>query len=162
MSARIRRARRDEHAAIRDLEAAADKRFEALGIGPFVDDGVDHLGTADLLLVAGEPPVAFIAVEQVGGDAHIWQLSVHPDLGRQGIGAALVEAAVAWAAANGFEALTLTTFRDVAWNAPFYSSFGFEPIDDLGPELAAIREHECAIGDDDFGPRVAMRLRLAK
>jgi hypothetical protein len=56
--------------------------------------------------------------------------------------------------------MTLTTFRDVPWNGPYYAALGFEVIDDLSPELAAMREHERAIGDDDFGPRVAMRLAL--
>jgi hypothetical protein len=31
----------------------------------------------------------------------------------------------------------------------------------MTPGLAAMREHERAIGDDDFGPRIAMRKDLA-
>jgi hypothetical protein len=79
---------------------------------------------------------------------------------RQGIGTALVSAVCAWAVAKGLGAVTLTTFRDVAWNAPFYRRFGFRVIDDLTPGLAAIRTREHALGDDDLGPRVAMRLDL--
>ena len=30
---------------------------------------------------------------------------------------------------SGIKALTLTTFRDVAWNAPFYARLGFEGSD---------------------------------
>jgi hypothetical protein len=53
--------------------------------------------------------------------------------------------------------VTLTTFRDVPWNAPFYRRLGFEVVDELPSGLAAIRAHEAMAGDDDFGPCVAMR-----
>ena len=42
-----------------------------------------------------------------------------------GIGAGLVRAAQIDARNTGIKALTLTTFRDVAWNAPFYARLGF-------------------------------------
>jgi hypothetical protein len=54
----------------------------------------------------------------------------------------------------------LTTFRDVPWNGPYYAALGFTAVDDRSPGLMAIREHERAIGDDDFGPRFAMRKDL--
>ena len=111
-------------------------------------------------MVTGDPPAGFVCVELVDGVPHIWQLAVHPDCGRRGLGRALVEAACRRARAEGFAAITLTTFRDVHWNGPFYRSLGFIPTDDLTPGLAAIRAHERTIGDDDFGPRVAMRLAL--
>ena len=132
-----------------------------MGIGPFADDGgADHFDSAVLVLVAGEPPVGFACVELVDGGPHIRQLSVHPDHARQGVGRSLVEAASAWADGEGFAAITLTTYRDVPWNGPFYETLGFVPMRDLPPELAAIREHERVIGDDAFGPRVAMRRPL--
>lgn len=114
------------------------------------------------MLVVDDPPIAFIVVELIDGAAHIWQLSVHPDHARRGIGSALINAATDWARANDLDAITLTTFRDVPWNGPFYASLGFVVIDDLTPELAAIRDHERVIGDDAFGPRVAMRLALSQ
>ena len=159
--ARIRPARVEEFGALRAIEFEADRLFETVGIGPFVnDDAEDHTGQAELVLVVDDPPIGFVVVELVDGDAHIWQLSVHPDHGRRGLGTALVAAAVEWARGRGLEAMTLTTFRDVPWNAPFYASLGFVVIEDLTPGLAAIRDHERAVGDDDLGPRVAMRLDL--
>ena len=44
--------------------------------------------------------------------------------------------------------------------APFYRSLGFHEITELAPGLAAIRDHERAVGMDDHGPRVAMRRPL--
>jgi len=132
-----------------------------VGIGPFVnDEAEDHFHHAALVLVSGDPPAGFVCLELVDGHPHIWQLAVHPDRGRQGLGRALVTAACDWARTERFETITLTTYRDVPWNGPFYESLGFVTIGTLTPGLRTIREHERAIGDDDFGPRVAMQRSL--
>ena len=62
-----------------------------------------------------------------------------------------------WAQLHGLPAVTLTTFRDVPWNAPFYARLRVRVIEALSPGLQAIRDHEQDIGYDAFGPRVAMR-----
>ena len=157
----IRPARPDEFPQLREIEFKADKLFEAVGIGPFVNDETeDHFGQAALVLVVNDPPVGFVCVELVGGIPHIWQLAVDPDHGRRGLGRALMEAACDWARSEHFDAITLTTYRDVPWNGPFYESLGFVVMETLTPELTEIRQRERAIGDDDFGPRVAMRIAL--
>jgi GNAT superfamily N-acetyltransferase len=157
-SEEIRVARPDEYEALRSIEEAADAVFADVGIGPFHQSEEDnHLAQAAVVLVIGNPAVGFACVEVVDGAAHIWQLSVHPRAARRGRGRALVNAVCDWAVANGLPAVTLTTFRDVAWNGPFYARLGFRGVGDLSPGLAAMREHERAIGDDDFGPRIAMR-----
>jgi GNAT superfamily N-acetyltransferase len=157
----IRVGRPDEFADLRRIEFESDRLFESVGIGPFTnDEGENHFEQAELVLVAGDPPVGFVCVELVDGNPHIWQLAVHPDHGRQGLGRALVMATCEWARSEGFDAITLTTFRDVPWNGPFYESLGFVTMGALTPELSSIREHERSIGDDDFGARVAMKIRL--
>jgi GNAT superfamily N-acetyltransferase len=146
---------------LREIEATGDEMFEEVGIGPFnALEEDDHLDQAEVVLVAGRPAKGFACIEVVDGVAHLWQLSVHPSVGRRGIGKSLVEASCEWAATNGYPAVTLTTYRDVPWNAPFYARLGFRVIDDLTPGLSAIRDHERDIGDDDFSPRVAMRKDL--
>jgi GNAT superfamily N-acetyltransferase len=158
----IREARPDEYDALRALEDAADSVFADIGIGPFRQSEEDnHLAQAAVVFAVGDPAVGFACVEVVDGAAHLWQLSVHPRAARRGLGRALVEAVCDWAVTNGLPAVTLTTFRDVAWNGPFYSRLGFREVEELSPGLAAMRQHERAIGDDDFGPRVAMRRDLA-
>jgi GNAT superfamily N-acetyltransferase len=157
----IRVASPDEFGLLRQIELEADRLFESVGIGPFSNsDEEDHLAGSAVVLATGTPAVGFASVENVDGLAHLWQVSVHPDAGRQGRGRALVEAVCEWARSNGYRAVTLTTFRDVAWNGPFYARLGFRPIHVLSAGLLAIREHERAIGDDDFGPRIAMRKDL--
>jgi GNAT superfamily N-acetyltransferase len=157
----VRRARPDEFDALRRIEFEADALFETVGIGPFSNREEDnHLPTAAAVFVTGDPPVGFAAVGEVGGLAHLWQIAVLPPAGRQGHGTALMEAVFEWARSFGYPALTLTTFADVPWNAPYYARFEFRIVDessaDFSNELAAIRAHEREIGDDDFGPRVAM------
>jgi GNAT superfamily N-acetyltransferase len=157
----IRPARHDELALLSDIEREADALFAEVGIGPFAPDGTErHLAQAAAVLVAGEPPVGFASVEEVDGSAHLWQLSVHPAAARRGVGTALVGAVCDWALGRGYGAVTLTTYRNVPWNAPFYRRLGFRELSQLTPGLHAIREHEKSIGDDSFGERVAMRKEI--
>ena len=159
--AAVRVARHDEYETLRAIELASEQLFLDIGIGPFSDsDDEDHLEHAAVVFASGDPPVGFACVEVVDGDAHLWQLSVRPEAGRQGRGTALVEAVCAWAVAQGLPGVTLTTFADVAWNGPFYARLGFTVVDSPSPGLAAIRAHEKEIGDDAFGTRVAMRRAL--
>jgi hypothetical protein len=71
-----------------------------------------------------------------------------------------MDAVIGWAKSRRFHAITLTTFRDVPWNGPFYGSLGFVVTETLTPQLTRIRQDERERGIDAFGPRVAMRLDL--
>ncbi|MET0556569.1 MAG: GNAT family N-acetyltransferase, partial [Vicinamibacteria bacterium] len=64
------------------------------------------------------------------------------------LGRALLESTLAWARAAGYRTATLSTFRDVPWNAPFYARVGFRETapDDASPELRALRAEEPANG----------------
>lgn len=145
---------------LREIEVASEQLFADVGIGPFSQDETSSSERAAIVFVSGDPPVGFASVEVIDGVAHLGQLSVLPSASRQGRGSALVSAVCDWASSQNYEAVTLTTFRDVPWNGPFYVRLGFRTLDDLTPGLAAIRDHEKAIGDDDFGPRIAMRKDL--
>jgi GNAT superfamily N-acetyltransferase len=112
---------------------------------------------ADAVLVAGEPPVGFARVDVIAGDPYLSQLSVHPRSMRQGVGSALLEAAVEWAHSNGYDSLALATFRDIAWNAPFYSRHGFAQVDADTRCLELVQAHETSLRLERFGPRVLMR-----
>ncbi len=131
-------------------------------MGPFREEEENDLAKAAVVLVSGDPAVGFACVEVVDGAAHLRQLSVHPSQSRRGHGSASAAAVCAWATSLGYEAVTLTTFRDVPWNGPFYARMGFRVVDDLSPGLQAIRDHERAVGDDELGPRIAMRRDLGR
>lgn len=100
--------------------------------------------------------VGFAVLEEMDGDVHLEQLSVHPSAMRRGIGAALLEAAVSMARGVGARRVTLLTYADVPWNAPWYARHGWEGTDDLGPELRALAAHEVELGLTGHGRRVAM------
>jgi GNAT superfamily N-acetyltransferase len=151
-----------------DIERAAGECFRLVGMSAIADDeplGLDELARyqrSGLAWVAVDDlPVAYLIAEPVDGALHIEQVSVHPDRARRGIGRRLIEHAAAHAAGTGFAALTLTTFTDVAWNAPYYARCGFEPIPDaeLTPGLRKIRDQEAAHGLDRW-PRICMRRHL--
>lgn len=161
MSDEVRVARPEEYALLTEIELAADGLFAAHGL--LVPDGqtpVAVLAAAAAVLVTGDPPVGSARLEEVDGLAHLEQLSVHPSAMRQGHGTALLRASIDWAAAQGYPAITLTTFRDLAFNGPFYARHGFAPLTELTAGLAAIREHERALGLDGQGVRLAMRREL--
>jgi GNAT superfamily N-acetyltransferase len=99
-------------------------------------------------VTAQDAPIGFALVERFGATAHLEELDVLPDYGRRGIGAELVRAVCEWAVAQRLEAVTLTTFRDVPWNAPFYQRLGFRvlPPADWTPLLCARVAEETAHG----------------
>ena len=109
-----------------------------------------------------DQPVGFVAVELVDGHPHIQELDIHPDHGRRGLGGAMIEAVCEWARANGHAVITLTTERDIPWNAPYYARLGFEilPEAQWGAGLREIAVDEIAHG---LNPetRVAMIRRIA-
>jgi GNAT superfamily N-acetyltransferase len=111
---------------------------------------------------ANGEPIAFAFLEVVDGQIHLDELDVHPSHGRRGVGRALVEAVCAWAHAAGYTFMTLTTFRDVPWNAPFYASAGFRPVaaENLTPQLREVVAEETARGLDP-AKRLVMRRDLA-
>lgn len=112
---------------------------------------------------ADDSPVGYLIADPVDGAAHIEQVSVHPSAARLGIGRALIDHAAAWAEGQGLRALTLTTFSDVPWNAPYYARIGFAVLreDQLTEGLRRIRAEEVGNGLDRR-PRVCMRREPAR
>ena len=158
-----------ELVACQAIEVAAGRLFAEIGLHEIAAAPPDDLATLRghrergtiWVAVLGQEVVGYAMASVVDGEGHLDQVSVRPEHGRRGVGTALLERAGAWAVDHGYHAMTLTTFRDVAWNGPYYAKLGFEPLAevDLGPELQAIRDHEKADGLDVL-PRQAMRVQL--
>lgn len=109
--------------------------------------------------VADDVAVGFAHVEVIEGDAaHLEEIDVDPAHGRRGLGTRLVAHVCEWAAANEYAWVTLTTFRDVPWNMPFYARLGFEIMTpaQLSPALRAMVEDETRRGLEP-ARRVVMR-----
>ncbi len=101
-------------------------------------------------------PVGFALAIVIEGTAFLAEVDVLPSHGRRGIGRALVERALAWAASQGRPELLLTTFAHLPWNAPFYRGLGFEVVDvvELPESVRAALAREAEAG---LARRVAMR-----
>ncbi|MET0417918.1 MAG: GNAT family N-acetyltransferase [Actinoplanes sp.] len=166
----IRPARAEEIAAMQAIEVAAGRVFATVGMDLVAGDeplpeaallGYQRDGRAWVAADAADRAVAYLIADWVDGIAHVEQVSVHPDHAGRGIGAALIEHVAGWARERGSPALTLTTFAEVAWNAPYYERLGFRRLPDaaLTPGLIAIRAEEAAHGLDQW-PRLAMRRDL--
>lgn len=109
--------------------------------------------------LADDAPVGFAHVAVLEpGIAHLQEIDVRPEHGRRGLGRRLVITVCRWAATNGYAWVTLTTFRDVPWNMPFYARLGFEeiPREELGPALLSVIDDETRRGLDP-DRRVPMR-----
>jgi len=158
---RIRAATPVDLAGLPALEAAADRLLEAeLGCQPLPAPGPPTAVGTLFVLVAGAPAIGFARVDEVDGQVHLEQLSIHPDFAGRGLGRSLVQAALDGARCRCYESMTLCTFADVPFNAPFYASCGFRVVPEPSGELAALRAHEAQLGLDALGRRTAMRIRL--
>jgi GNAT superfamily N-acetyltransferase len=166
----IRLARPDDLSLLVPIEKAAEHLFVDFGIELPADSVTEPWAFEEacmeqrLLLAVDDAdrPVGFSVLEIVDGDVYIDEVDVHPSHGRRGLGTALVRASCDWALAHGYQAITLTTWRDVPWNGRFYRNLGFEEVADaaLGPGLAAIRAEERRRGLETQYARCAMRRRL--
>ena len=73
----------------------------------------------------GSDPIGFAHVLEVPGSSHLEQLSVRPSAAHRGHGRALVEAVKSESRLRGCKRVTLRTFADVPWNAPFLLELWF-------------------------------------
>ncbi|MEV0124699.1 GNAT family N-acetyltransferase [Streptomyces sp. NPDC050703] len=174
--------------ALQDIERAAGEAFRALGMAAVADDEPPTLAELEDFRAAGRAwvataaeapaesgrppetegrtagtPVAYLISLPLEADLaeHVEQVSVHPRAARRGVGRALIEHVAAFARTRGSTALTLTTFTEVPWNAPYYARIGFRPLPEaeLTPALRAIRAHEAELGLARW-PRLCMRRDL--
>ncbi|MFF8289632.1 GNAT family N-acetyltransferase [Streptomyces sp. NPDC016309] len=167
---RIRAARPEDLPVLRDVERAAGRCFRDVGMAAVADDEplpyaelarYQEAGLAWVAQDGGRTPVAYLLAAPLDGDLHVEQVSVDPGSARRGIGRALLEHLAERAVADGIPALTLTTFAEVPWNAPYYARCGFRVMADreIGPGLRRVRRREAAHGLDRW-PRVCMRRLL--
>lgn len=149
----IRLARHDEVERLQDIERRAASSFvgkEAeTGFSDTQVHGVSAVSALEranqdgrlwVAADAQDAPVGFALVTDLGLFAHLEELDVLPEHARKGLGSALLEAVCEWAFTRGFSAVTLSTFRDVPWNAPFFARRGFTVVDaaDQPPELVHV------------------------
>lgn len=165
----IRLARPEELERIRRIEEEAGSAFSGLGL---VDEALDAsfpldalAGLIDLGQVwvgcLGDAPVGMVIASVREGAVYIEEMDVLPEHGRRGLGTRLLARVCSWAQEEGHAAITLSTFRDVPWNGPFYRRHGFRDLSpaEWTPGMREIREREARHGLR-VEVRVFMRRRL--
>jgi len=145
-------------AAIPDVQRAAAARYRDFGMpevadGPVVDEELlwRFLGEGSLFVVTRDAvAVGFVACAPLDRAAHVAEIHVAPEHARRGLGARLLERLDAWAAARDMGRLTLTTYREVPYNAPYYRRLGFRETSAaaLGPEHVAMWKAQGEMGLD--------------
>jgi ribosomal protein S18 acetylase RimI-like enzyme len=156
---RVRRMVASDVATVRAVEVRAGARFRSVvepriarcaDAEPYSVDELTGFIERERawVMTDGGAVAGFVVVDIVDGCAHVEEVAVAPEFGRRGHGAALLGAVDEWARSSGLAAVTLTTFRDVPWNGPWYARLGFRVLDDreLSPALRALRDAEDAHG----------------
>ena len=162
----VRPARGDDLPALVDVERAAGALFRDVGMDAVADDeplsvavlaAYQRDGRAWVAAGEGDVPVGYLLIDVVDGCAHVEQLTVDPAYARRGLGRALLGMADGWARDRGLVALTLLTFAEVPWNAPYYARLGFAVVDEpMTDGLQHLRDHEATTVLARW-PRVVMR-----
>jgi GNAT superfamily N-acetyltransferase len=156
-SYRIRLARPDEVPRLREIEDEAGRVFSGLGLidealdVSFPLDGLARLvGTGQVWVAHPENDLAvgMVVASVREGAVYIEEMDVLPAHSRRGLGARLLARVCAWAKEQGHSAVTLSTFRDVPWNGPFYRKHGFRDLQpsEWTPGMRTIREQEAQHG----------------
>ena len=162
-------ARLEHLAALPQIERAAAEIFPA---GMIPDEVKNYVLTLEefenaqaknqlwAAVTLDNQPVGFAFVVVKGKSAMMAELDVDPEHQRKGLGRKLVQTVIDWAREEGFNHLTLTTFRNVPWNAPFYEKMGFRRLheSELTADLIAVLDREAELGLKD---RVAMQITLS-
>lgn len=153
--------------AVRAIERAAAQRFLGTDLKAIATDeptdavDISERVEAGGLWIASEPgggPIGFVMFSELDGCGYVEEIDVLPTYAGRGIGATLLEVVAQVARARGWPALTLSTFEDIPWNAPYYRRLGFVdlPQEDLTSGLRRVRADHVARGLDE-SRRVFMR-----
>jgi len=117
-----------ERSAGQAFLAIADLAYIVTGEVQSVDDHLQLIAEGYSVVAVNEDdqPIGFINGERQDGALHIWELAVALEYQKAGIGRALIAHSIEVAKSQGLTAVTLTTFKDVSWNQPFYQRLGFQ------------------------------------
>lgn len=167
MALRIRFATSVDEASIEAIENDADRiliDWLSPDQWPPAPSGASRASESGYLLVAEESSshavVGFVHVLEIDGLAHLEQMSVAPEHGLRGYGRLLLTAALDETRERGYDRISLRTYADVPWNAPFYARAGFAevaPETEFHRSLIAIEQR---LGLPGYGRRVQMTASL--
>lgn len=169
MTIQIRRARVSDADFLPAIETCAAELFRSdaqlawladaeVADAPSHRDNIRH-HPVWVAVTSDDHPCAFLNAQVCDRELHVWEISVARHHQGQGIGKRLLQAARQYAEQQQLEALTLSTFRELAWNEPFYQRQGFVTLRQaqLSPRLRQVLADEAQHGLP-AARRCAMRL----
>lgn len=169
---KLRQTQIDDAIKLPEIERSAGQLFATLDDLSWISEhgvqGVEnHLKFIEkqahwVAVDAHSEPVGFIMTQDLPESLFIHELSVSEAWQNQGIGKLLIQKVINKAIENQFSAVTLTTFRHVPWNEPFYQRLGFVilPNNEIPASLQAILTHEVTRGGFAAETRCAMRYEI--
>ncbi|MEO9634440.1 MAG: GNAT family N-acetyltransferase [Parasphingorhabdus sp.] len=153
----IRLATSQDAALLPDIERSAGKAFLSVpGLEWIASDAVMSARAHQIFIDEDTVWVAtldggcigFVTTAIYDDALHILELAVADGYQGQGIGRRLMDRAHQHAAEFGFQAVTLTTFRDLAFNEGFYLKLGYQTLEEteIPERLAMILQSEIEKG----------------
>ena len=147
MNIQIRLAYIDELEEIIEVEHIASQRFSEYGLFSSSEGEEDDAEETSYevgneqregiekkrLWVALTPDgkiVGFALAQVIDQEGHLREIDVLQDFGRRGIGRSLINTVIDWCHDQGYPTLTLTTFKHIPFNRPYYEKLGFRIIPD--------------------------------
>lgn len=155
---KIERGTRAQSVQLRNVERAAGARFRDIGMNDIADhDPADASileeraarGRLYVALAADRTVAGFLIWSPKDGMAYIEEVSVHPVHAGNRLAARMIDR-LAIDVRGQYAALSLATFRDIPWNAPYYAALGFVefPREQVGPEHEESWKHQAENGLD--------------
>ena len=153
----IRKARPADIPLLERVERSAAQLFRTVGLeflldGPTVDPAFLLANTNHLWLAVDwmDKPIGFVVGEDIYGHFHVVELSVAQEFQGKGVGTHLMARMTEELRREGYEMVTLTTYRSLPWNGPWYARMGFLEVNplDMGTKYMDILENERQQGLD--------------
>ena len=152
----LRRATYNDLPFLGNVEMSAGQAFASCpGLEAIADSTtielsrLENMLTADLLwaVTVDCTICGFLGAGKVAGYLHLEEVSVHQEHQGKGIGRMLIEEVIEESRKRKLVGVTLTTYRDVPFNGPLYSKFGFVEVhaETLGPRFVTVMKEEADI-----------------
>lgn len=167
----IRLAVIEDIADLHRIDAATDQQFidaghpELSGNGDYIPLAAANRGIAESRILVAERSgelVGWVFLTRSDNELCVGQIAVLPDFQKRGIGSRLMRVVLDEASEAGERSIVLSTQSDLAWNQPWYETFGFRvvPTAEWTVDMAAVASKQGAEGLDWGHTRVHMRLFL--
>lgn len=159
-----RKGQYQELEALASVERSAAEKYRLFGQGHLIDGSTMPYDRLKAMFKEGHVwvaldiygPIGYVCGENIDGSFHVAEISVAYEFQGVGIGKKLMNTMIEDVIKERFRSITLTTFRDIFWNAPWYTKFGFYEVN---PKLVG-GSFENLLEEEEINLRLDRRFRL--